>query len=212
MSRERPVARQSIFNQFAMPDEHSFGVFKMLADVYPAFSKKIFEGNELMQKLVVSGYNPMDIMDYPVCGKCETLAPYSGVVVKNGKRVQKCTCVKHGCAATTVNPVTFRNWIKDELKRKAPADFMDALDYAVDKVAKRMLDKYILEMRSAAFAFRQIASKKMGVSEETMNDIVDPATRPDKPKIEHLGSTSNPNLPKDRIEITESIEDENDEE
>jgi hypothetical protein len=180
----------------------------MLQDVYPAFSRKIFEGNELMQRLVMTGYNPMDIMDYPVCGRCETLAPWSGFGVSYGKKYRKCTCVRPGCGASTTNPVTFRKWVKEELKKKAPADFMDALDLAVDKIAQRMLEKYIFEMQTEAIKFREIARKKMGVTSETYEKV----EMPDKPKIEHFGSVGKPVLPKDRIEIEDNLEDSDDEE
>ena len=209
MNRDQNIARQSIVAQFAMPDERSFGVFKMLSDVYPAFSKKVLEGNELMQRLVMTGMNPMDIMDYPICGKCETLAPYSGIALQYNKRVRKCTCVKPGCGATTVNPVTFRRWIKDEMKSKAPPEFIDALEVAVDVIAQRMLDKYILEMRSNALAFREIARKGMGVTDQTY-ELADKETN--KPHIQHMGSVGKPNLPKDRIEIEDSLEENEDEE
>jgi len=143
----------AVFNTFKAPDPHSFGVMKMIQDVYPAFRKKVLEGNPLMQRIVMSGYNPMAIMDYPICGHCETLSAYSGQKLVNGQVIPVCTCFK--CGFSTTAPVTFRAWMADELRHKAPADFMDSVDYVVDTIAERMMNQSIAYMRSLVVGQQQ---------------------------------------------------------
>ena len=145
--KEKTDIYKSMSASLAIPDEHSMGVFKMLQDVYPAFSAKLFQGNELMQILVMSGNNPMEILDYPICGRCETLAPYNGIGIKNGRRVLKCTCMAEKCGATTLEPVTLREWIRDELKKKVKEDWYEVIEVALDQIAMTMVMKHASEQR-----------------------------------------------------------------
>ena len=186
---EKSLAHQALTSTFAMPDERSFGVFKMLNDVYPAFAKKILDGNVLMTSLVMSGYNPMDILDYPICGKCETLAPYNGYGIKDGKVVQRCTCVADKCGASTLNPVTLRQWIKYEMKKKVSEDFYEAIELAIDEIAYTMLMKQMMEVNH----YMKLHNKK----EQTVNNV--------EPEITHYGGLK-PELPLDAIEIKEELE------
>lgn len=144
MAREISDKHKAVFNTFRVLDPYSYGVFKMLDDIYPAFAKKIFDENNFMQRLVMSGLNPMYILDYPICGRCETLASMSGYKVKNGRMVDVCTC--HKCGASTTNPVLLREWMRDELKKKSPEKTIDMIDYAVDEVALIMMRKAVREM------------------------------------------------------------------
>lgn len=129
------------------PDERSVGVYKMLMDVYPAFSKKLFERNELMNYLVMTGNNPMDILDYPICGTCETLALWNGTVKKGDRYYNKCTCIASGCGSSTIAPITLREWIQMELRKKAPKEYIEAIEYCVDRIAQQMVEKHKSEMR-----------------------------------------------------------------
>ena len=170
-------SRLAFNNTLQIPDEHSFGVFKMLEDVYPAFSKKLFEGNDIMQALVMSGHNPMDIMEYPICGSCETLAPYNGYAIKDGKYVPKCTCMKEKCGKTTINPITLKTWAKYELKKKAPPEYVEAMDYAIDMIAMNMMLKHKNELARAIMKEKAIKDEKgLLVNNEIPNGI---------PEIEH---------------------------
>lgn len=204
--RERPLARQAIFSSFAMPDEKSFGVYKALNDVYPAFAEKLFENNDLMRKIVMSGYNPMDILDYPVCGKCETLAAYNGYVVIKGKRYSKCTCLRQGCGHTTNNPVTLRAWMKDELKKKAPPEYIDTIEFAIDGIAAKMIQMHMQYLKKLQADYSNTIRSKIA-TEDKLKDVVLKSVD-DTPKIEHLGATDDPKLPKDRIEIQEDVQNE----
>lgn len=146
----------------ALPDSHSFGVYKMLLDVYPAFAKKLFENNVLMEKLLMSGYNPMSILDYPVCGSCETLALWMDSVSKDGKVYNRCGCVAKGCGKVTTSPITFREWVTYELKKKVPADFIDGLEFAVDNITESMIRKYYNDNQDILIAHNQRNRSKLG--------------------------------------------------
>jgi hypothetical protein len=139
MSAEKSQLRSAILNSFSNPNPESYGVFRMIDEVYPAFAKKIFQNNDFMKQVVMSGYSPMHILDYPICGRCETFAAYSGV--------NQCSCFGKGCGATTVNPITFRQWLIMEMKRKAPPSFADNIEFAVDAAAMAMVQKYVREAR-----------------------------------------------------------------
>lgn len=124
---------------FESTDPRSYGVFKMIQDIYPALAEKIFSRSDLMEKLVMTKYNPLDIMDYPVCGRCDTLAAWSGTAKKHGKMVNVCKCFGDGCGATTIDPATFREWLIYEMRKKAPPDFAENAEYIVDILAMRLL-------------------------------------------------------------------------
>ena len=135
------MAYEAMRKVFENPDPRSYGVYRMIQEIYPALAKKMFENSELMRKLVMTQYNPMDILDYPVCGKCESIAAWNGLARKNGKLVRKCTCVADGCHASTADPPTFRTWLVYEMKKKAPADFAEVAEYIVDGMALRLVKK-----------------------------------------------------------------------
>lgn len=141
------TARQSIIQSFSAPNPESLGIFKTLEDIYPAFSQKIFQGNAFMQMIVMSNYSPMFILDYPVCGKCETLAMWDNSGVKDGRVVPACSCFADGCGARTLNPVTFRDWLKEEIRGKAPAVVVENIEYAVDAMAMTMMKRSLLEQK-----------------------------------------------------------------
>lgn len=151
MSADKSPLRSAIMGSFSNPNPESIGVFRMIDEVYPSFAKKIFQNNDFMRDVVMSGYSPMHILDYPICGRCETIAAYSGA--------NQCSCFGKGCGATTVNPITFRQWLIMELKRKAPASFMENVEVAVDAAAMGMMQKYIQDAKA------QLAKEKGGQSQ-----------------------------------------------
>ena len=153
---------QAMLNTFKQPNPHSHGVYKMLMGIYPALAKKIFEKNGLMETVVMSNLNPMNILDYYVCARCEALAAQDGVIVRNKQVLPKCTCRAKGCGHTTVNPPTLRDWMIDEIKHKAPPDVAEMAEYVVDVVAMRLLGQAMND-------YKKIAS---GVQEEQQGLIV----------------------------------------
>ncbi len=190
-------AHKVVFNSFAMPDDHSYGVYKALMEIYPNFAKKLFENNELMYKIVMTGYNPMDILEYPICGRCETLAVYDGVALKDGRYVSKCTCFR--CGISTVKPITLKEWITMELKKKAPPDFTEYLDYAVDMTANYMLRKFISDTLEIMLEHNEKTAEAMEAPKLHKFDV----KAEDQPVIvEHLGNKK-PDMPEDLEEIKE---------
>ena len=150
--KERSNAHNAMFGMFKMQDARSFAVLKFIEDVYPSFAEKLFKNNQFMEKLVTSQYNPIDILDYPICGRCETLAAWHGTGVSYGKRYKACSCFAKGCGHKTVNPVTLRVWMKDELKKKAPPLLIEHAEQMVDetilgmlKLAQRQVDDALVE-------------------------------------------------------------------
>jgi hypothetical protein len=131
-------------NVLMQPNAHSIGVMKLLKNYYPAFAKKVFEGNPLMEKLSMIGVSSFDILRYPVCGHCETLAAFisyahnadgTQIFKKDGSKVGVCRCFK--CGSVTVDPITFYDWCLLELKKKAPATIDTDLPLAVDLIAEK---------------------------------------------------------------------------
>jgi hypothetical protein len=172
MPKERTSEYLAMFNSFQQPDAHSYGVYKLLADFYPAFGKKIFEGNPFMMKLIMSGYNPMDILEYPVCGRCETLAAWNGYARRGKQHIPQCTCMAEKCGHTTVNPVTLRQWMADELKKKAPPDIAEIADFAVDSVAEAMTRMATNELMVAMGKVSEQKNEQMGIMGRFGKDIV----------------------------------------
>lgn len=149
--KETSDAHSAMYKSFTTPDPHSVGVQKILLELYPALSKKIFESDGFMSKFVLSGMNAKDILEFPVCGKCEAIAALDGFAKKNGKWVNKCTCMREGCYHTTIDPVTFKVWIMDEIRKKHKSKDMDAIEtafaFAIDATSmaiKRKADAELL--------------------------------------------------------------------
>jgi len=130
------------------PNSHSVGVMKLLDKYYPAFAKKVFYRNPLIEKMAMANFCSMDILMYPICNRCEALAAYAryaqnpdGTPMRNkdGKAVGVCRCLK--CGADTVAPITFYEWCMMELKKKAPESIGMDLSVVVDIIAERGLEK-----------------------------------------------------------------------
>jgi len=148
---------------FESPDPHSYGVYKMIQEIYPALAKKVFENNKLMERFVMTNYNPMDILQYPVCGKCESIAAWSSPVKRGKQYVRTCKCVKSGCGSTTVNPPTFRQWLMSEIKHKAPQGIEEELAQSVDLMADRLLNKLKRDHAALKAQYSVSTAKKMGL-------------------------------------------------
>lgn len=151
-------AHAAMYQSFANPDPHSMGLLKLLKEIYPQFAKRIFQNNKTMELLVMYGMNPMDMLDYPICGRCETLAAWAGYT-KSG--VHQCKCFADGCGATTNNPVTMREWMLDELRHKAPPDIAEIAEVAVDVTAMYMMKMALNEVAKASGKVPQ--EEKMGI-------------------------------------------------
>ena len=150
MSKDRTTdAHRAMAQLFKNPDPRSLGVMDFIFDVYPLFYRKIFKNNKLMERVVMTGLNGMDILDYFVCGRCESIAPQSGTVLKDGVFVPQCTCTADGCGATTVNPPTLREWLMYELRKKAPPGFETILSMAMNNIAQTYLRKALKDYKQA---------------------------------------------------------------
>ena len=150
MNKENNVsdAHIAMYNSFLAPDPASFGVFKLMQELYPAFAEKLFYNNPFMQKIVMSSLNSMFIMEYPICGRCETVAAWDKTIIVNDKKIKTCYCFAEGCGSTTKNPVTLREWMVDELRHKAPRDIAEQAYFIVDDIAMSFMRiaKYQLEL------------------------------------------------------------------
>lgn len=202
MSPENNVAKRAMMKSFEMPDERSFAVMKMLNDVYPAFASKLFHGNDVMQKLVMSGYNCMDILEYPICGKCETLAAYDGYGLKDGKITLRCTCMNEKCGHSTLNPPTLKQWLKWELRKKVTEEWFEVLDVAIDSIAMSMVNKHANEMRHAV----ELKGRQEDYKAIIMPDGSERAVGGNKSLVEHY-SDSSEELENEFTELLEQQED-----
>ena len=188
--------RNAIIRSFSNPNPDSIGIFKMVNDTYPAFAKKIFENNEFMQNIVLSGYSPMHILDYPICGRCETLAAYSGYAKKNGRAVSVCSCFAKGCGANTTDPITFRQWLIMELKKKAPPSFAENIEFSVDTAAQAMVQKYSREAREEYARQRGTTPPKSGLV-----DMYGKYTEPEHYEVTQEVTTSKIDLKEEALKI-----------
>jgi hypothetical protein len=129
---------EALQNKLIQPNAHSIGVLKLIDGYYPAFAIKILEKNPVLRALTEKNLCNMDILYYPICDHCETLALWSGYVLNPDNTIGKeCTCKK--CGMETTNPITLKDWILMELKKRAPQDIEESLVFAVDIVAQRCM-------------------------------------------------------------------------
>jgi len=143
-------------NLLTQSNAHTIGVLKILKDYYPAFAKKIFEGNPLIEQLAMCGITSFDILKYPVCNHCEALAMYfdcakneDGTLKKreDGSLIGVCKCKK--CGTVTEDPVILYDWCLMELRKRAPATVDYELIIATDALAEKLIRQanYRLEKR-----------------------------------------------------------------
>jgi hypothetical protein len=143
MSNTRYDAMNNVLLQ---PNAHSMGVMNLLKQYHPSFAKKVFEGNPLVAQLAMTGLITYDILKYPICGRCETLAAFTGtarredgsfMLKSDGSKIGICRCLKCGC--NTFDPITFEDWCLMELKKKAPNVNESDLRLAVDLIAEKCM-------------------------------------------------------------------------
>lgn len=175
-------ANRAIMASFLNPDPRSVGVLNAINAFYPAFAQKIFQNNPLMKKIVMSGYNPMSILDYPICGRCETLAAWSDTILRNNRRVRTCGCLAEKCGQITINPVTFRVWMADELRHKVPNDFKEYIEYAVDAVAMQLMRRAygeinLLQKKAAPQQQEEMGVVPDGEDQGQSPDLIQPYQR-----------------------------------
>ena len=202
MQQDRSDLRKAMHRTTQMPDERSLGVYKLINEIYPALAEKIFQGNKLMKSLIMGGMNPMDIMEYPVCGKCESFAAYCDPVKKDGKLVKACACVRKGCGAVTPNPVEFREWLLYELKKKADPKVLAQFDTVVDRIAMNMA----LTAQAELLREIEMVREKQRQQMQATNPDFEIKTYVADPEIEHHGQMK-PELEKDIEEIKEDLGD-----
>lgn len=146
-------------NLLLQPNSRSIGVVRLMDKYYPALAKKVLEGNPTMEKFVMSGFNTMDILMFPMCGHCETLAAFSNeIAMVKKKYVPVARCFK--CGKTTVNPTLMKQWCMSEIKKKAPETIADDLMAVVDIIADRMVEKARADLRRTIYAERKLSQLK----------------------------------------------------
>ena len=132
-----------------LKDPRSMGIKKLIDDVYPSLSKKLFSNKSLLARVVMEGSNPMDLLDYFVCRSCEGLClGKDGVFLSDGWHPQ-CKCENPGCGATTTDPVTMREWLTEEFKAKKLHHLVPQLDVVVHYTAARMMDMAMAKLQMA---------------------------------------------------------------
>jgi hypothetical protein len=121
---------------------------KLLKENYPAMAKKVMEGNPLVVAMAQYNLCTMDILKYPICNHCETLALWTRFkMLDDGRRVGVCVCPK--CNTESVDPLKVDEWIMMELKKKAPDVTIDDLVFATDETAKKIVDRANRTLRKA---------------------------------------------------------------
>jgi hypothetical protein len=127
-------------NVFKQSNAHTVGVLKLLKNYYPALEKKVLEGNPLVIAMVKNNMCNMDILNYPICGHCETLALFTKYAITNKDRiVEVCQCPK--CNAETIGPLTVLEFCLMELRKRAPMTIEEDLVGATDAIAERFVKK-----------------------------------------------------------------------
>lgn len=197
-------AHLATYETFKVPDPRSIGVYHVLQDIYKAFAEKIFQENTFMRQLLMSGLNPMDILKYPICGKCETLAMWSGRKPVNGRVVRQCTCTAVGCGKTTDNPITLNEWISYELKRKASPQDMEIIRTGKDAVAETMVR--IAQKNLDSEIAKQDASMGIELPDGTIHQVSGP---PEETVIYHKVSNVHDLSQEQMLQIIESEEQQN---
>lgn len=88
--------------------------------VHPAFAEHMYHQNRIVEAFAMSVYGGVDVLDQPVCKKCEK--PGWNIDNKNfvstgneDKDIEIRNCYCYSCGATTYNTITVRQYLLDEL-------------------------------------------------------------------------------------------------
>lgn len=137
---------KSIMSDTMKPDIRNVKIVAALSDTYKVLADKLFENNKVMETMILTQVNTMKIYDYPVCGRCETVAlPHEGVYNEQGKLIKsRCGCMR--CGHITDNPATVRQWLKDEMKHRVGPDYFDLIDIGIEKMARSMMKTYLTNL------------------------------------------------------------------
>lgn len=94
---------------------------EFLKGVNPAFAEHMYHRNRIVEAFALSEYGGVDILESPVCGKCEkpgwnTINPnfVSTGDADKDREIRNCYC--HACGSTTYNTLTLKQYLIDELK------------------------------------------------------------------------------------------------
>ena len=159
----------ALFQAQMAPNPESLGVAHMLETTYPALKHKIFDnGDDLIKAFTLTRFNPIKVMNMPLCGRCESLAYRFEDGYKDARRVETCMCRK--CGTRTYAPVHFRDWLRDELRHKMPKgtegqlddNFLDA--QAVVQVTRAMGDYLRLQQKINMERNAQMGAPDVGVT------------------------------------------------
>jgi len=168
---EKDVVYRMMNHKARMADPRSMGLKRMLENLYPALANKVFKAKTIFAQVLLTGSNPMDMMDMPVCGKCESLAGWKDGIIHSGAFHPQCKCEAAGCGAYTTDPVTFRVWLREQLKQKKLAVDPQDLDRVVDFTAARMLAMATGHIQKAIEARMQKMAHKMDGEYSEFTDV-----------------------------------------
>lgn len=186
MDNQEEQMYQAMFEMYQSPNPESVGVAHMIETIYPALARKIFaSGDKLVKHFAMTKYNPLKLMNMPLCGKCEALAYRDEDVLKDGVKVETCRCMQ--CGTLTLRPVKFRDWLKDELRGKMPKGSEKQLDgNFVDAQAMVQVSRAMREYMRLNALVSPEKNERMGLVEETTG-VVSQSAFPN-PKVVHLTS------------------------
>jgi len=125
------------------PDARNVAILKGISEAYKELEQKMFEHNPVMRLLISSQVDVTNVFEYPVCGKCETVALWNDRKFNKETLEYDRTCGCMRCGAFTTRPPTVRMWLKDELKRRVGPDYLDMIDIGIDRIALSMMKTYI---------------------------------------------------------------------
>lgn len=92
-----------------------------LKGVNPEYAEHMFHRNRIVEAFAMSVYGGVDVLDSPVCGKCEkpgwnTVNPnfISTGDEDKDREIRNCYC--EACGTTTYNTLTVKQYLIEELK------------------------------------------------------------------------------------------------
>lgn len=143
--REGQITKKHLeISQNAMaPDKRNVKILGAISEAYKALEQKMFEHNPVMRALIQSQIDVTSVFEFPVCGKCETVALWNDSKFNKETFQIDRTCGCMRCGTITTRPATVRQWLADELRRRVDPEFLDMIDIGLNRIALSMMKTYL---------------------------------------------------------------------
>lgn len=127
--KENQKKRRIILDkELKKPDTNNLKLLKMIQGVNPKYAKHMYQSNELLLQFAKHMGGGIELLEQPVCRRCESPASWD---LPDSKGNDRAYCF--GCHVHTVNPITVQEYLMREVMKMPEEKIKALLDMAIKK-------------------------------------------------------------------------------